>query len=144
MFEKSSKPKDETKIFEKSSKKDDQSKWKKIQVLKYNQAYMTKLGGYSYNLHEPTLEFYKAPFVYYGSVTLTFALVCSAIYLHENLHEVKEALEAFKIFAAGFQSGICSLVLAFQLRKIKVLHLKLQALVDEGIIFIGSLMIIYI
>lgn len=134
MFKKSSKAKDDTKLFEKSSKTENQSKLQKIQVLKYNQAYMTQLGGYSYNLHEPTLEFYKAPFVYYGAVTLTFALVCSAIYLRENLQVVKEALEAFKIFAAGFQSGICSLVLAFQLKKIKVLHLKLQALVDEGLI----------
>lgn len=105
---------------------------RKIEVLKYNQAYMTKLGGYSYNLHEPTIEFYKAPFVYYGSVTLTIALISSAVFLRENLSELKEALEAFKIFAAGFQSGICSLVLAFQLKKIKVLHLRLQALVDEG------------
>lgn len=105
---------------------------KKVQVLKYNQAYMTKLGGYSYNLHEPTIEFYKAPFVYYGSVTLTIALISSGVFFRENLSEVKEALEAFKIFAAGFQSGICSLVLAFQLKKIKVLHLRLQALVDEG------------
>lgn len=103
-----------------------------IKVHKYNQFYMWILGIHSFDVHKPTIDSYKSPLVYYGTFVGLFALVSSVMFFYEHLYEVKEALEAFKIFAAGFQSISCSYIMVFKMKKVKALHVKLQKIVDEG------------
>lgn len=104
----------------------------KVEVLKYNQIYLSSLGAYSKNLEKASLlEFFKSKFLYYAVVVLFFSLISSSLFFYENLHEVKEALEAFKILAGGFQCATCSLVFGFQVKNTAALHLKFQKLVNE-------------
>lgn len=104
----------------------------KVEVLKYNQIYLSTFGAYAKNLEKPSLlEFFESKFLYYAVVVLFFSLISSSLFFHDNLHEVKEALEAFKILAGGFQCATCGLVLGFQVKNSAALHLKLQKLVDE-------------
>lgn len=103
----------------------------KFKVHKYNQAYMAALGIHSYKLNEPTIDLFRHFFPYYAFTVIIFAITSSFMFLYENSHEVKDALESFKIVAGGFQSATCFFVVGFQLRKIKMLQLKLQEIVDE-------------
>lgn len=109
----------------------------KIEVHKYNRAYMAPLGVHSYKLQEPTIEMFDRVCIYIGVIVLTFSLTSTTVYFYQNMHEVKEALESFKIFVGGSQSGVCALAVGFQMRKIKILHMKFQELVDEGEIFLS-------
>lgn len=105
----------------------------KFKVHKYNQIYMAALGIHSFRLHEPTIELFKKVFPYYAIIVSAFATGSSFMFLYKNAHEVKEALESLKVVAGGFQSTVCFFVVGFQLKKIKVLHLKLQGIINAGI-----------
>lgn len=104
----------------------------KIEVHKYNRAFMSPLGIHSYKVKEPTIELFYTPGAHYGIVVLTFSLVSTFAYFYQNMDEVKEALESFKIFVGASQSGACGLIVGFQMRKMKTLHMKFQELVDNG------------
>lgn len=103
----------------------------KVSVQKYNRAYMTPLGLHSYKLNDPSIELFYHPAVYYATVFLTYSFVSAFVYLCQNIDNVKEALESFKILAGGAKVGICSFIVAFQMRKIKTLHIQLQEHVDN-------------
>lgn len=104
----------------------------KFKVHKYIQAFLAPMGMHSYKPEEPTIELPKRVFAYYALISLIFSIISSIMFFYTHLDDVKEALQAFKICAGTFQSGICIFALGFQLKKIKTLHLRLQEIVNEG------------
>lgn len=70
---------------------------------------MAPLGIHSYNLKEPTMELFDRVCAHFGIIILTFSLTSTAVYFYQNMDEVKEALESFKIFVGASQSGICKM-----------------------------------
>lgn len=104
----------------------------KFKVHKYNQAYMARLGLHSYNLTEPTIEVFQSPFTYYVMFIGTIASTSTLLFLKTSA-DLKETFLVFKIAAGGVQSVISFFAVAFNMLTVKTLHLKLQAIVDEGI-----------
>lgn len=112
----------------------------KIHVLKCNQKVLTPLGLYSYRLNEPTNEFYTAFGPYYVQFfNLIFLTFSSAVFTFQNLSQINLALQNVSLFTAGIQCAGMFICLGMNMKKVKVLHLKLQEIVDRGILFITIL-----
>lgn len=106
---------------------------KRFKVLLNNQAYMARLGIYSYDLNNPTNEeFFKHFMSYYILGAATICCISSAEFIHQNLTEVKQSLNAFKIIISALQFGGMFLYVGLNLEKVKALHLKLQEIIDTG------------
>lgn len=70
----------------------------KIQVLKYNQAYMAWLGIYSYRLTEPTNEFFKSIVAWFFMFdSFVMIIISSVLYIIKYMSDINAALGAFKI-----------------------------------------------
>lgn len=108
----------------------------KIQVLKYNQSFMTRIGIYSYNLIEPTNEFISSPIAWFIVINLLIVMISSAVFIQKNLTDFKAALETLLVIVAAIQSLGAYLNIAFKMDKVKAIHFKLQEIVDQSKIFI--------
>lgn len=123
-----------------STDKDNQKHHKKedtpmprFKVLEYNQIFMAWMGIHSYRLTEPTNEFFNSPATYYVFfVTIVFSISSSAIFVFRNLSNFQSSLGACLLVIAGLQNGGLFLSTGLNMKRIKVLHLKLQELVDGG------------
>lgn len=106
---------------------------KKFKVLLNNQAYMARLGIYSYDLNNPTNEeFFKHFMSYYILASATICCISSYAFIMHNITQVKQSLNAFKIIISALQFGGMFLYVGLNLDKVKALHLKLQDIVDKG------------
>lgn len=109
---------------------------KRFKVLLNNQAYMARLGIYSYDLKNPTnVEFFKNFMSYYILASATICNISSAEFIHQNYTEVKQSLNAFKIIISALQFGGMFLYVGLNLEKVKALHLELQEIIDTGNVF---------
>lgn len=104
----------------------------KIKVLKHNQTYMSWLGIYSYRLTEPTMESHKYILAYHNLIFPIFSIVSSAVFVYENPSELQAVLETILVMIALYQAECTFLNTALQMKNIKLLHLKLQDVVDQG------------
>lgn len=107
----------------------------KIKVLKHNQTYMAWLGIYPYHLTEPTMESHKHILAYHNLIFPIFSIVSSAVFVYENPSELQAVLETILVMIALYQAECTFLNTALQMKNIKLLHLKLQAVVDQGKFF---------
>lgn len=106
---------------------------KRFKVLLNNQAYMARLGIYSNDLDNPTNEeFFKHFMSYYILASATICCISSFEFIHQNITEVKQSLNAFKIIISALQFGGMFLYVGLNLDKVKALHLGLQEIVDTG------------
>lgn len=107
----------------------------KFKVLEINQLIMTRLGIYSFNLTEPTNEFFKSFCCYYFSVALALCAILSGMYVCSIWHDQAKfrlALEAIIVSIGCIQSLGAYLNVGFNMKKVKALHMKLQNMVDKG------------
>lgn len=105
-----------------------------LKILEYNQAYMTKIGIYSYRLTNPSNEFFSSFMSYFILLNGTlFTIISSAVFVYKHLSEFQIALETCLILIAGIQSCGAFFCIGLKMKQMKLLHLKLQAIVDEGI-----------
>lgn len=105
----------------------------KFQVLRNNQIYMSWLGIYSYRLTELTGEFFKSISTYCIFVALISVVITSWLYCIEHWSDdVKSALDAFKIVFSALQCIGMYLSIGLKMIQIKMIHLKLQRIVDES------------
>lgn len=104
----------------------------KLKVLQYNKGFMTFFGIYSSNLMKPTNEFFKSSIVYilFGMVGLCISL--SALGIYENQLKFKLVLDALLTLISGIQCGGMFINLGLGMEKIRIFHLKLQKIVDQG------------
>lgn len=112
----------------------------KFKVLEYNQCLMARLGIHSFRLTEPTNDFFKS-FATYVNIFLAFVLFVfsNAWYIYRIPTQFQAKIEAFLLIVAGIQYGGMFISIGFNMKKTKILHLKLQEIVDEGI----SIFVIY-
>ena len=105
----------------------------KFKVHKYNQAFMARLGIHSYNLNDPANEFFKSIATFYNLITATvFFVTSSAAFVYLNWPNLEIVLEPFLIVLAGVQYGGMFLSVGLNMKKVKLLHITLQKIVDEG------------
>ena len=105
----------------------------KFKVHKYNQAFMARMGIHSYNLTDPTNEFFKSFETYYHLfVVIAFFIIASSVYVYVNWPNLEVILEPTLVVMSGILYGGTYLSVGLNMRKVKLLHLTLQQIVDEG------------
>lgn len=104
-----------------------------FKVFEYNQWYMTKVGLYSYNLTRPTNDLFKSFVTYYMLFfSIAFSIVSSATFSITHKSQFSLALETCFILIAGIQGSGVFLSIGLKMKKVKILHLNLQEIVDQG------------
>lgn len=103
----------------------------KFNVLKINQMYMARIGIYSYRLTEQTNEFYKSIAAYYICFFLIGLSISTCVFVFENLSNFNEATVAILSAIGGLQAVGMFISIGLKMKKVKVLHLKLQEIVDK-------------
>lgn len=106
---------------------------KGFKVLEYNQISMRWAGIHSKDLHKPTNEFFKSFATYYILFSvISFTIGSSAVYIYKNSTHFEMVSEPILIVIAGLQAGGMFLSVGLNMKKIKILHIKLQEIVDES------------
>lgn len=104
----------------------------KFHVLKYNQWIMNKFGIYSYRLTEPSNEFFKSIRSYYILFTIfVINFIPCAVYVYLHWPNFEVIFETMLCACGNIQTLGMFFNIGLQMKKIKVLHLKLQKMVDE-------------
>lgn len=111
-------------------------KMETFQVLKMSQAFLSRLGIYSYRLTEPINEFFSSFSTYYILCNLTFTLISSTTFIYQSSCELKITLQLWLIIIGAIQCSGMYLNIGLKMRQVKVLHLKLQEIVDVGLYFV--------
>lgn len=102
-------------------------------VLEYNQWYMSKIGFYSYHLTRPTNDLFRSFASYYILFfSIIFTISSSAAFAIIHASQFSLALETSFILIAGIQTTGVFLSIGLKMKKVKILHLKLQEIVDQG------------
>lgn len=105
----------------------------KVEVLKYNRKVMTPLGIYSHRLTEPTNEFYSSIVPYYFiCFDVIFLTISSAVFSVQNISAIRLALQNVTLIVAGMQCAGMFISIGINMKKVKLLHLKLQGIVNAG------------
>lgn len=93
---------------------------------------MNWLGIYSYRLTERTVEFFKFFISYFIVVHIAAACISSAVFVLRETSQFNFKLEACIIVIGSTQCGGAYINIGMKMRMVKVLHLKLQQIVDKG------------
>lgn len=106
-----------------------------LKVLERNQYFMEKLGIYSYNLTEPTNEFFRSFAMYHIFLFTVVAcyLISTTIFLYKNVVDFGDALDPCFLIIGGAQLGGMYVCTGLNMSKIKAVHLKLQQIVNQSI-----------
>lgn len=105
----------------------------KFKVHKYNQALMARLGIHSYNLTDPSNEFFKSFATFYHLFTAAmFFIISSGVFVYLHWPNLETVLEPLLVVMCGIQYVGMFLSVGLNMRKVKLLHLTLQHIVDEG------------
>lgn len=105
----------------------------KFKVLLYNKTLMSYIGINSERLTEPSNEFFRSVGTYYVLFCALFLDVISiGLYILENVSQFSQIFQTFIVFIGGIQHGGMILSIGLNLKKVKLLHLTLQGIVDEG------------
>lgn len=108
----------------------------KFNVLERNQAFMARLGIYSYRLTEPTIEFFNSIGTYYIFISLSVPILLFMLVLyHTEYTELDIILDAVFVIIALSQCLGAFISIGVNMKKVKVLHLKLQSIVDGSRFF---------
>lgn len=104
----------------------------KFCVLKYNQRVMSTWGIYSYRLTEPTNEFFISIGTYYMLfMMIVIEIIGSLMYVYLHWPNFEEIFEPFLIACGNAQSTGMFINIGLKMKKVKLLHLKLQEIVDD-------------
>ena len=106
----------------------------KFKVLKYNQMLMSRQGIHSHRLTEATNEFHQSLSSYYVIFTLFAFVITSAVRIHSYWPEIEPILKPCSVAFGGVQCVGMFICIGLQMKHIKLLHLELQRIVDEGIL----------
>lgn len=102
-----------------------------FRVLKYNQWIMSMLGVYSYRLTDLTNKLFKSIGSYYIIFMLGSCVISSAVFIYLNWPKFELIFEPSIVVCGGTQSFGMYLNIVLQMDKIKILHLKLQEIVEK-------------
>lgn len=104
----------------------------KFKVLRYNQVFMTKLGIYSQRLTASAIDFFKSLITLSILILLLLAIILSAVFVYKHRLESKRTLESMSLIVTSIQAFGAYLNIGLRMAKVAELHLKLQAIADEG------------
>lgn len=105
----------------------------KYKVMAYNQLAMSWVGIHSQNLHEPTNEFFKSIGAYYVLFcAMSFTIISSAVFVYRHASNFELISEPCLIVIAGIQNVGMFTSIGFNVKQIKILHIKLQKIVDAS------------
>lgn len=101
-----------------------------IKVLKFHQQLFTWA---QIRWIEPIKEFFKSPVNFYFLFNVvSFLVIASAVHLYKNTIAFILVIQVFQQIVGGSQcTGMC-INIGINMEKIKLLHKKLQEIVDEG------------
>lgn len=106
----------------------------KFKVLQYNQSFMEKLGIHSYRINVPTNEFLSSSSFLILFILSVFSITSSAAYVFKNYWQFEAAMQSMFVIIAGIQCGGMYLSVGLKMKKVKILQIELQKIVDEGIV----------
>lgn len=100
---------------------------------------MARMGLYSYRLTEPTNEFFGSFASYYFLFNNgIFTLIASACFVYKHWPQMDIVSQPLTITLGGLTCFTMILSVGCKLNTVKLLHLKLQGMVDEGEFFLIS------
>lgn len=106
----------------------------KFKVLDIKKILKDRIGLYSYNIVDPTIDFFKSYANYHMIfILIPFFLVSSSTFLLGHLSEFSLLVKSGVNFLAGLQCSGMFLSIALSKRAVGDLHCILQRIVDEGI-----------
>lgn len=105
----------------------------KFKVLQTNQVFMTSLGIHSKHLTEPSNEFFKSIISYLILAALIYSLILSIAQIYVSWSDVTSRLSAMLMAFCACQAIGMFLSIGLNMKKVKELHLQLQAIVDDGL-----------
>lgn len=106
------------------------SKMTKFNVLQVNKEYMLRLGIYSNNLTEPTNEFLKSLGTFLIVGAAMHSIISSTVHIFLGSSDFMSILDSVLIIFAIGQSLCVYINIGIKMKQIKVLHLKLQSIVN--------------
>lgn len=103
----------------------------KFKVLEYNQYCLARIGIHLHRLNEPTNEFFKT-FVsyYYLFVFIILVIVSSGVFAWKSWPHMDMVSEPCLAIIGGFQATGMYLSIGLKIKKLKVLHIELQEIID--------------
>lgn len=104
----------------------------KFKIMSHNQKLMAWMGIHSYRLTEPTNEFFDSWATFYILCSLTVCVVSTSAYAYKISSQIGATIDLCYLIIASFQACGMYITIGFHMKKVKVLHLELQAIVDEG------------
>lgn len=107
----------------------------KFKVLQLNQNVMARIGIHSHNLAEATNEFFNSFITYYIIFVVTFFIFGSMTFVVINWPQYDIVAEPCLIAVGCIQVGGMYIGVGLKMKKVKLLHLRLQEIVDEGFFF---------
>lgn len=101
--------------------------------MEYNQISMSWVGIHSTKLSEPTNEFFKSFGTYYVLFSvISFTILSSAVFVYKYSSDFKLISEPCLIVIAGLQCVGMFCSIGLNMKKIKILHILLQKIVDKS------------
>lgn len=108
----------------------------KIEVLKQIQKFLVPLGVYSNRPAEPTNDFFISIGPYYTQFFVIICLTLSpALFAYKNSSQIALVLQTTSLIVGGSQSAGMFISLGLNVKKMKILHLKLQEICDNGLLW---------
>lgn len=107
-------------------------KMAKFKVMSHNQRFMNWMGIHSYRLTEPTNEFFNSWVSYYVLCSLTTCVVSTSAYAYKISSQIGATIDLCYLIIAASQGCGMYVSIGFNMKKVKILHIELQSIVDEG------------
>lgn len=104
----------------------------KFKVLQSNQRVMAWIGIHSHKLTEPSNEFFNSFVTFYFLCTVGFFIFGSIMFVVINWPQYDVISEPCLIAVGCIQVFGMFLGIGLKMEKVKLLHLQLQEIVDEG------------
>lgn len=115
-------------------------KMEKLKVMELNQISMSWIGIHSMHLDEPSNEFFKSISAYcILFCTVFFFIGSSAAFVYEFSSDFVLVSEPLLIVIAGLQCFGMFVSVGFNMKTIKLLHIKLQEIIDESTVVLTIL-----
>lgn len=103
-----------------------------FRVLKLNEDVMFRLRLYTQKLSNPANDFSNSVTTYYILVTMVAFVSTSAAFVYQNTSNIVIALQTAMITIGTSQALGMFLCVGCKIDKVKMLHLKLQSIVDQA------------
>lgn len=111
-------------------------KMAKFSVMSYNQKFMTWMGIHSYRLNVPTNEFLNSWATYYILFCLTTCAISTTAYAHKISSQIGATIDLCYLIIASLQAFGMYINLGINMKRVKILHLELQSIVDKGEVYL--------